>query len=417
MKKVIIFIICLLFLAGCGKKDVYKFTVDINPSVEIEMKDGKANKIIALSDDGKELIEGHIDNQILDRVFDIIVQNSKEKYLDNNVLTVILGIENDDKNIEQSLRDACKKNKVKVNIIVPEITEEARKEAEGYGVTPAKAAFILEILKGKDDLHFDDIKDKPIKELEDMKTTGLYCDREYTLRNGACEKVIKEEKPEEGKKCPEGYQQIKDKCYRIGPSTHEPYCSKGTELKEGKCVGKEESLATAHCVSGTYNSSTKKCEVSTYTGEGTKKCNGDGKISQKGTCTYGKPTIDGACLDNDQLIDGMCYNMIDGGDQYPTVICPNGQGVRDGKCYKVETSSATYTCNKGKLVGDKCVVETSKDPVLKVACEKGLTNFKDRACLDMKDTIEFTTGLICKDNARLENKMCVYYEVVDAKGK
>ena len=101
MKKVIIFIICLLFLAGCGKKDVYKFTVDINPSVEIEMKDGKANKITALSDDGKELIEGHIDNQILDRVFDIIVHNSKEKYLDNNVLTVILGIENDDKNMNK----------------------------------------------------------------------------------------------------------------------------------------------------------------------------------------------------------------------------------------------------------------------------------------------------------------------------
>ena len=41
------------------------------------MKDGKANKITALSDDGKELIEGHIDNQILDRVFDIIVQNQR----------------------------------------------------------------------------------------------------------------------------------------------------------------------------------------------------------------------------------------------------------------------------------------------------------------------------------------------------
>ena len=395
MKKVIIFIICLLFLAGCGKKDVYKFTVDINPSIEIEMKDDKADKITVLSEDGKDLVEGHIENQILDRVFDIIVQNAKEKYTENNVLTVVLGFENDDKNIEQSLRDACKKNKVKVNIIVPEITEEAKKEAKNNGVTPAKAAFILEILKGKDDLHFEDIKDKPIKELVEMKTTGLYCDKDYTLSNGTCEKVVKEEKPEEGKKCPEGYQQIKDKCYRIGPSTHEPYCSKGLELKEGKCVGKEVSLAVARCNSGTYNSGTKRCEVSTYVGEVVK------------SCRIAGDTI---------LENGKCYNETSG-EYEPTISCPSGQTLKDGTCYRTESSPASYSCSKGKLEGNQCVVETTKEPVLKVACEKGLTSFKDRACLDMKDTIEFTTGLICKENARLENQMCVYYEVIDAKGK
>lgn len=430
MKRKIILpvVICLiLLLVGCGKEKVveskpYMATLDINPAIELEIDGDKAKRIGYLGGDAEELVSRDFEGKSLNEVFDEVLKNAKDKGLiEQDELTVIVGIEeksngNDRKMVQDYLQEACDRNKIHVDIIIPEITEEAKHEAEGYNVTPAKAAVILEATKGKENVHFEDFTEKSAKELKEIKETGLYCERDYTLRDGKCEKQIKEEQPIEGKTCSENYQKYKDKCYKISPSLHEPSCKKDMELIEGKCVGKEEVDATPKCDTGIYNSKTKKCEESELVGEGTKKCSGtNGKISQKGTCTYGKPVIDGACVGSDQLIDGMCYNMIDGGDQYPTVTCPSGQTVKDGNCYRVTTTKPSYTCSKGTLEGNKCITETTKEPTLKIACADGLISYEDRACLNPKDVGEFIIGYTCPSEARLENNKCVYYEVVDAK--
>ena len=430
MKKLLLSILCVLLLVGCGKKSVsdkpYMVTLDINPTIELEVEGMKVNRINPEGNEAWALIDRDFEGKSLTEVFDEMFKHLKEQgYLDeNDDITIIVGIEeneqnirSDKKTIEDYLRECGAKKNISLTIIQPEITEEAKKAAEEHGVTPAKAAVILETLEGNEELNFEDIKEKSARELKDMKETGLYCDLGYTLRGDKCEKRERDEAPKEGKTCPETYEEIKGKCYKIGPSNHEPSCKEG-ELKEDKCVITEEVAATAKCSEGTYNSKTKKCEKLTYAGEGEKKCSGDNpKISAKGTCTYPKPTINGGCEGSDQLIDGWCYNMKDGGDQYPTVTCPSGQTVKDGKCYTSETSAATYTCSKGELNGDKCKVETTKDPVLKVTCFNGLTSYKDRACIDYKNTVDYIVGLICPGGGRLEGDRCVYYDVVDAKGK
>ena len=409
-------------------------TLDINPSIELDIQDGNCNRINPDGDEAWELINRDFEGKPLQEVLDEIVKNAVEKgYATDGELAVIVGLEEKDDRIEAELREACKRHNVGAYVVIPEITEEARHEAQGRGVTPAKAQVILEALKGNEELHFDDFKEKSAKELIAMKDTGLYCDNGYNLNGDKCEKIIKEEKPEEGKTCPSDYVEAKGKCYKLGTIKHEPYCKTGT-LKDGKCVGTEEVAAEAKCSSGTYNSKSGKCEVSEYAGEGSKKCpSSEQKLLDNGRCAsphmgahFDDPdgTIDPAtecCCGDTWFPDssipsrGWCYSLA--GNDDPIVTCPSGQTAKDGKCYKTTTSDATYSCSKGKLSGNKCIVETSKEPTLKVACADGFTVYEDRACVDYNTTTEFITGLTCRGDARLEGERCVYYEVVDAKGK
>lgn len=425
MKRVLIVIICLVLLVGCGKKEKEEgisgmLTIDINPSIEMEIRDNNAIRINPLDSEAEEIVDrDSMESKPLGEVLEVIIAKVKEKgYAENNEMIIILGMEEKNVKVEELLKAACEKAKIKANIIVPEITEEAKHEAEGYDVTPAKAAVILEAMKVSDEIHFDDLKDKSARELVQIKDTGKYCDREYTLNSeGKCEKRVRDEDPKEGKSCPSGYQEVKDKCYKVEESDLEAYCKSGS-LKRNKCITYKKVDQKAECKAGIFNSKTNKCEELTPGGEGTKKCSGDRpKISQKGTCTYPKPTINGGCSSPDQLIDGWCYNMIDGGDQYPILTCPSGQTARDGKCYIVKNSDPTYSCGEGKKDGNKCTEEVENDPDYRVTCSEGFTNYQDKVCLDYNNSRDYVVELSCEKDARLEGKRCVYYEVIDAKSK
>lgn len=378
MKKILIVLMCLLFLTACGRKeDTFELTLDINPSIKITYVDDVVDKVSAISKDAEKLIDRKMNGKTMDTVFDGLFKNVKDKGLDENGdLTIILGMEDTDKMVEDKIRKACENNGIHVNIITPKITDDAIEKASNYKITSAKAAYILEIIKDNDKLKFKDLIDKDSRELNEMKETEYYCDKDYTLRNGHCEKKEKEEKPKEGKKCPEGYEEIKNKCYEIGITNHKPTCSEGLKLKEGKCIGSEEKDAQAKCSKGSYNSSSKKCEVTTFV----------------------SAPVEGE----------------DGG-----VTCPGGSSLSTGSngkgCYKKDSINPSYTCDDGELKGDKCVVETSEDPTLKVSCGKGLSNYKNRACINYKSTEEYNTVLECDKKARLEGNKCVYYDIKDAK--
>ena len=362
MKRIVLVIICLLLLTGCGRKeDLFELTLDINPSIKMTYKDDIIEKVSSLNDDAKVLINKEMNGKTMDVVFEKLFKNVKDKGLDEKgELTIILGMEENDKIVEDKIRKACETNEIHVSIITPKITDDAKENANNYKITPAKAAYILEIIKNNDKLKFKDLINKDPRELNEMKETEYYCDNGYTLRNGRCEKKEKEGKPKEGKECPEGYEEIKNKCYGIGITNHKPTCDKGFSLKEGKCVGKEEKAASTKCSNGSYNNSSKKCEATTFIGLGTEDENGN-------------------------------------------IVCPSGSSFANGSsgkgCYKKESINPTYTCDEGKLEGDKCVVETSKDPELKVSCPKGLSNYKNRACINYKSKISYL------------NRMCMIHSV------
>ena len=387
-KKLFLIIICLtMLLVGCDKKESsYKVTLDINPSIEIEVQNDKVKKITALNDEAEEIVNHKMEGRLLESAFEDILKKAKEKDLmDGEVLNIVFGVDNSSSDAEDQLRDASKDTKIRINIIVPDITDEAKKKAEEHKITSAKAAFILGIIRFNENLKFDDLLEKSIRELSEMKQTGLYCDEGYTLRSGYCEKVIKEEEPQEaGNTCPEGYQKVKDNCYYVATTKHEPSCKDGAELKDGKCIGTERVEASVHCSgNGSYNKNTGECEELVFRGVG---------------------------------------NISTDSEGVTTTTCPSGSNLTTGNkgkgCYEYRKSAPSYTCSKGTLDGTECIVETgAKEPTLKVVCDKGLTKYKDISCLDYKKKADYVKGLTCKGNARLENDRCVYYETIAPKGK
>ncbi len=454
MKRFILVIICLLLLFGCGKKKVEEgisgmITIDINPSIEMEIKDNNANRINPLDREASEIVDrDSMEGKPLKEVLEAILLKVKEQgYVKDDELVIILGLEeienNDSKDalsVEDLLKAACEKNDIKVNIIVPTITEEARHEAEGYGVTPAKAAVILEAMKVNEEIHFDDLKDKSAKELISIKETGKYCDREYTLNGDKCEKAIKEEDAKEGKSCPKGYEEVKDKCYKVSETSTEAYCKKGT-LKRNKCITTETVAAKPSkysCSKGTAKTRyeaglTNKNDgdandiVCVDTSNGTHPVSpcelNDGTEWTKsgGKCYWHRAgKLPSGCPGKIE-VNGECWD-----DASKVLIC---KGARDGKQYKsrdeycegsvkyTKPIVSEYKCSEGTLSGSKCIVEVENNLDYKVTCGEGLTNYQDRVCLDYNNSKDYVVGLTCDKDARLEGNKCVYYEVIDAKGK
>ena len=413
---------CLLFFSK--KESLRTITIDINPSIELVLtKDNKVKKITPLTEDGKEFTRDEWQGIKLDEYLDRVAERVVELHLDKDQeVVIILGMDKKDNKIEESIQKAFEKQKINANIIVPILTEKAKKEAKEHHITPAKAAYILDLISENEVLQFDDLKDVSAVVLNEMKETGLYCERGYTLLEGMCEGKIKEEDATEGDTCPQDYELVNGKCYKTYGVQEELYCENGFTLKGKMCSGEEVIEASRRCDTGTINEETKMCEDYTFVSEGTKYCNGDGKISQKGTCSYGKPLINGGCIGSDVVIDGWCYNMIDGGSDYALINCPSGSSAYDGEngraCYSKTTTSPTYYCEgKLQLNGTKCSGHVEKDANRKFSCLDGYTLLEDRVCINYQEEANTVIGLTCPKEARLENNKCSYYERIPAKEK
>ncbi len=423
-------------------------TLDINPSMELEIEGNKVNRIKALNEDAEKLINKDMEGKEIDAVFESIVKNARDNgFMEDDHLSIILGMEKSDKQLEDKLREACERNDIRVEIIVPEITEEAKKEAEGYGVTPAKAAYILEIMKDNSELHFDDLKDKSAIELHEMKQSGNWCNQGYVLHGSDCEKAIREEEPHEGEVCPTGTIEYKGKCYDEGPmeETEELECREGFELKDGRCINKiiENAVPSKYECSVGYAKTRYEAGL-TGAKDGDAKdvvcvdasnathpvtpCEagkaGDGTeyLESGGKCYWHRaPVIASGCPGKIQ-VGGDCWD-----DATGIYICI---GNRDGKRYSskdeycegsIKYTSPTvteYKCQVDyKLEGNKCTKNEEEDPHHVIGCLEGYTKIEGDRCINMNKEKPKDKGLVCNPEARLVNNKCVYYERVEANHK
>ena len=441
-------LIASLFIKKNQENDKVDFvmTLDINPSMELEVtKKGKVSKIKALNDDANAIINKDMEGKAIEEVFYAIVKNAKEHhYIESDEIIIIVGMEKNDKTIENKLKDACKKNEINGNVIVPKITEEAKKEAQGYGITPAKAAYIMEVLEGNEDLKFDDLIKKSSRELSEMKESGLYCDHDYTLQGDRCEKAIREEKPIEGQTCPEGSYEFEGKCYEEKPieETDKFVCREEFELKEVLCIRTHTIDATPvkyGCSSGVAKT---KGEIGLATLE-----SGDARIvvcvneadiihavspcelndgtehtSAGGKCYWHRaPVIADGCPGK-QLVNGECWDDASG-----IYVCPGrniGQtySSSDALCLKnnnyTEATPSEYSCEAGyTLDGTKCNKTEEVPAEHERVCPEGFTRIDNDRCINKEKTVEKVTGYTCEEGARLENNKCVYYEQVEPKAK
>ena len=427
-------------------------TLDINPSIEIEIHNGNADRINMLNEEANEVINRDFEGKPISEVFDEIIKNVREKgYFDNDGLFIILGVEElegesnkDRKTAEDLLREACERADFHPTIMVPQITEEAKHEAQGYGITPAKAAVILDAMKRIDGLNFDDLKDKSVRELNEMKEHGVYCEQNFQLHGNICERVVSEEKAEEGQSCPEGTNEYKGKCYKdvAIEETDNLKCRDGWILKDSKCVRTISVNATPDkytCSSGTAKTKAELgltpanagdaqeiicVDESTITHpitpcEAGKAGDGTEYLESGGKCYWHRaPAMDGQCPGKEK-VGYECWD-----DATGIYIC---LGKRDGERYKnrnaicpgyksTNPTVSSYKCDAGyTLDGNKCNKEESEAAEHERTCRDGYTLIDNSRCLNLNEEVDKVIGLVCPKEARLEKDKCVFYETSEVK--
>jgi len=303
MKKKIIIssvVVLVLILGIIGfyiwdNRVISTITLDINPSVEINLKRGnKVKSIKALNSDAKDIISG-VKGKKLDKALETLTNNVIEKgYANEGEVVILISSDGNVKNktIEETLKSSFDKKNIPVEVItIKNITKEDEELAKKYNITPAKASYIKSVVKENEHLEIKDLIDKSVKELNYTKESGLYCNPGYNLDGDRCYKEIERISASNGEVCPAEYNEYNGKCYHeTGTVEGKNYtCPEGRTLKDNKCVIREVEEAFKEMV----------------------------------------------CKDGYQFIDGRCLNLNMTKDKQPGLVC-NGDNTR--------------------LINDKCVV-------------------------------------------------------------
>ena len=449
-KKYLISIICILVIFGLLgvfyfiNKPYYIVTIDINPSIQIDMdRNEKVKRIKALNSDAKEVIKGIEKGGNLGDTINSITRKAVEKdYVkdDNLVLLMHATREVDKDGIERGLSQEFDGYRVEV-VEINNITLEDEIYARRNGISPAKAAYINEI-SNNIGVSKEELVEKPIEELEESKDTGFYCDNGYKLEGTRCIKELGREKAKEGMVCEAEYRLYDGKCYKEDmPHETGNYRCGNPELNfngticektftenanpEYEC-SKCELMRKGDLFSTGGRDSEKYYCVDKSTGKKpTLRClTNPGHIMINGKCYNGPaPLINGGCPGADKPIKGGCYSL-DNEDQW---VCPNGDIYHVSQDSVPELCPDTltyitpkikgYNCNEGwTLEGTKCTRYESEEAIREMACSSGFTLVEGGACLNYKDVKEQKQGYFCdKENSRLEGTTCITVDEVDAK--
>ena len=422
----IIGIVCLIIFGGSGNAST--ITIDINPSIELVVKNNNVIEANALNDDAKEVLND-LTGKNLDDSLDKLLQNLDRYGYLNGDIEIILYTEGDmDAHVvEDKINDALIKKEKKSHIIIIEsISDEDKELAKENNISVSKAAYINSIIKEHKDIKIDDLKDKSVSELVNTQSSGNHCNKGYILDGDSCIKEINRVPAKPGNVCPTEYFEINGVCYReSGPVENGEFtCREGFKFENNDCVDTQTYKAHGKCDEGEYDGES-SCNVKKVVGEAYEFCRDSGRTLYNHKCLATKPTINGGCLKGDMLYNGKCVNTRD--DYYMAEWkCPNGfvKSNADGSltdndthCYeesKVPVSS--YYCNEGAtLVGKECTITTKEAPRKEMVCKKGFTKLEDGRCINYNDTNKKEDGYYCEDpESRLEGNMCVIYERIEA---
>lgn len=451
-KKVVITIIAVVLVLIVGvigfillnnNKIVSTITLDINPSIEINLdKNEKVILIIALNDDANDIINDNLKGKTIEETLNVIIDNLIEKGYanENDLLEVILYTDGkiSNKEFEKKLTKTFSEKRIDSDIIVVEkVTKEDEELAKKYNVSPAKVSYIKSIEEENENVNIEDLVDKSVNELEETKRTGNYCDSGYNLEGDWCLKEINRISAKEGQVCPNGYVEYKGTCYLEGAfkGTGKYQCNSYGELIDNECVDKKtyDAKVEYSCSKGELmkksavnpigapDNDTYYCIDKSTGQKPVLKClKSSGHIMVNGQCYNGpKPTVNGGCLNGDLLSNGKCYSK-DNGEDYQ---CPDGhiydknlELCPDTLTYIKPTISG-YSCdNDGSVLdGTKCTITSSYPAEEIYACVEGFT-FVNETCLNYNKTVSKQDGFYCEgENTRLVGNKCIIYEKVEAK--
>ena len=439
----------VLLLSKGKQKDLTIITLDINPSIEVSLdKEKKIVDVKALNDDAKKIISDDVKGKELKEGLIIIVDKLIENdYTRDGYVDVILYKEGQMENdyVIDEVTKAFRERDIDPHLaIIEEVSKEDKKLAKKYGITPAKAAYINQIIKDSDGLSFEDFTERPVKELKEYKESGRYCDKGYRLDGDSCVKENGSEPATASKVCPEGYVEFDNKCYLEGRHTRlDSYvCNEGFTLEGDKCYRTEEREARPaewECTSGEKKTRLEMGLTGADAGDANdavcvdlskathpvSPCelnDGTEWTKANGKCYWHRaPVIDTGCPGKIR-VNGECWD-----DASNILICA---GARDGKKYNsrgeicegsikyIDPVVTKYKCEEGfEVEGNKCIRKESYPAGNDIQCEDG-SEKKDGRCIFKDKITEMIDGYRCEGpNLRLNGDKCIKLEVVEPKHK
>ena len=435
MKKKIIIpigIVALFLVIGFiifdNNKIVSTITLDINPSVQINLtKNKKVKNVMGLNDDAKEIVTKEYNNKSLDEAFELLITKLIDKgYTKDKNIDVIVYAEGDisSEDVASKVEFNFGKEDIYTEVIVIyTISAEDEELAKKYDVSPAKISYIKSIIKDNENINIEDLSNKSVSELNETKATGKYCDKGYTLEGDWCLKEKERISATSSEVCPRGYAEHEGKCYEEieGIEGNNYTCGEEFKLSNDKCIREQVYDAIGKCDSGNYDQG--YCVEKEYIGEPTEYCRltPATDILMNHKCYGPKPTINGGCANNDKIINGKCVDL----DSYYDAdwICQiegKIQYVKAGeKCYKeTKTKPTSYYCDGNDILnGTKCETHEIEDARKEITCPNGTIPIDDGSrCLNLNKTVAKESGFICEgENSRLKGNMCVIYEMIEAK--
>ncbi len=448
-------IVCFVIVVGIigfvlwNNRTTSTITLDINPSVEINLNRFERVKIIkALNDDAKEIVDNNIKGKSLEESLDIITDNLiKKGYArEEELLEVILYTNGNisNKQIEEKLAKTFREKRIESEyIIIDKITNEDKELAKKYNISPAKVSYIKTIAKENENVSFENLASKPTNELKETKETGNYCEEGYALEGDWCYKEIGRKSASSGEICPRGYYEYEDKCYEEIPSeeTNNLVCHDDFELKDNKCVRNQSIDAEPSKYTCSKGEAKTRYELG-LSGQNDGDANdvvcidlsnakhpvspcethdGTEYTVSGGKCYWHRaPVIESGCPGKIR-IGNMCWD-----DASNVLIC---EGYRDGKRYSsrneycehsikyIKPTITEYKCPSDyNLDGNKCLKYEIEDAEHERACPSGYTLVNHDRCINKDATANKEAGFICDmPNSRLKDKACIIYDVIEAK--
>ena len=151
---------------------VYTITLDINPSIKIELnKDKKVINVTALNDDAKEVINEDFKEKTFEEEIELLSINLNNKHLLEDA-TIIVTIENmDETEVKNILNKSFETKSVTYDLLVPQVTESAKEIASKYNISEGKAAYLESIINENPKLNIEDITSSSVKEIDDKINT------------------------------------------------------------------------------------------------------------------------------------------------------------------------------------------------------------------------------------------------------
>lgn len=151
---------------------IYTITLDINPSIKIELNiDKKVINVTPLNDDAKEIINEDFKEKTFEEEIELLSIKLNEKHLLEDA-TIIVTIENmDEAEVKDILNKSFETKSVTYDLLVPQITESAKEIASKYNISQGKAAYLESIISENPKLNIEDIASSSVKEIDDKVKT------------------------------------------------------------------------------------------------------------------------------------------------------------------------------------------------------------------------------------------------------